>query len=155
MLGPRVMPLLMAVTCRPWQSLSACLAAQVEASKARQQRIKEQEAEIAALKKQLAGTQHTFGGRTGGRDLDSAVPSEYLCPITQVRCRRVHACPCGKPTSRINRTGVVPCLKILPSEISMILQEIMVDPVIAGDGYTYERCAGILEVRFMLSRIMH
>ena len=53
--------------------------------KARRDRIKEQESEIAQLKKQLGSDKVTFGGRTGGRDLYSAVPAEYLCPITQVQ----------------------------------------------------------------------
>ena len=56
----------------------------MEAAKARQKRIKEQEAEIAELKRQLAGAPRNFGGRAGGRNLDAGVPAEYLCPITQV-----------------------------------------------------------------------
>lgn len=57
---------------------------QASEAKARRDRIKEQESEIAALKKQLDGNKVTYGGRTGGHDLYSAVPNEYLCPITQV-----------------------------------------------------------------------
>jgi len=49
----------------------------------RRKRIKEQEAEIALLKKQLGGG-GLFGGRTGGRATGHGVPPEYLCPITQV-----------------------------------------------------------------------
>lgn len=50
----------------------------------RRNRIKSQESEIASLKKQLAGQhQDPFGGRTGGKT-SHGVPSEYLCPITQV-----------------------------------------------------------------------
>lgn len=57
---------------------------QAEEAAMRRNRIKTQESEIAALKKQLAGQkQDPFGGRTGGKTAHG-VPSEYLCPITQV-----------------------------------------------------------------------
>ena len=59
---------------------------QAEEAGMRRNRIKTQESEIAALKKQLAGQrQDPFGGRTGGKTTHG-VPSEYLCPITQVTC---------------------------------------------------------------------
>lgn len=54
---------------------------QAEAARARQQRIQEQEAEIAALKSRIASSLPPT--RTGGRDVGSGIPREYLCPITQ------------------------------------------------------------------------
>ena len=63
---------------------SNCWPIQASNAKARRDRIKDQEAEIEALRKQLDSSKVTFGGRTGGRDLYSAAPQEYLCPITQV-----------------------------------------------------------------------
>ena len=54
----------------------------------RKTRIKSQEAEIAALKKQLGGQKESWGGGTGGRSAHG-VPAEYLCPITQVSIGRL------------------------------------------------------------------
>jgi hypothetical protein len=67
----------------------------------------EQERQIAALRQQLqslqtaAASRAAAGGR-GQRQMDGAVPAEYICPITQVLCRpcylnapvpwRAHAC---------------------------------------------------------------
>ncbi len=64
---------------------------QAEEAAMRRNRIKSQESEIASLKKQLAGQrQDSFGGRTGGKTAHG-VPSEYLCPITQVHLAFVSA----------------------------------------------------------------
>ncbi|CAL8467465.1 g7003 [Coccomyxa elongata] len=69
-------------------------------------RMRQQEAEIAALKRQLESMQiaasHARAGGAGRRHMDGSVPAEYICPITQ---------------------------------------EVMEEPVLAADGFSYERSA--------------
>ena len=61
------------------------------------ERMKAQEAEIAALRRQLESMQvaasRARAGGGGRRQYDGTVPAEYICPITQVgSCTRCGAC---------------------------------------------------------------
>ncbi len=67
----------------------ATVAAQAKAYTQQKDRMRQQESEIAALKRQLESMQiaasRARAGGAGRRQMDGSVPAEYVCPITQVR----------------------------------------------------------------------